>query len=200
MKKVIVPIAKGFEEIELISIVDILRRVQIPIEILSLESHKKVVGAHNITLYTDDILESKSYQDYACIALAGGYENMQRMCQHHQLGEILTDFYQQHKLIAALCASPIVLAHFGVLKNNFTCYPSCQHEVRDKTRTSNFIHQNVYFEDHILTSQGPATAMEFALTLADIVLTQDFTTYQMHQTFQNTQVQKVAEGLLYHTQ
>ena len=199
MKKVIVPIAKGFEEIELISIVDILRRVQIPVEILSLESHKEVVGAHNITLYVDDIFGSKSYQDYACIALAGGYENMQRMCQNHQLGEILTDFYQQHKLIAALCASPIVLAHFGVLQNNFTCYPSCQHEVLDKAKTSSFMHQNVYFEDRILTSQGPATAMEFALRLADIVLTEDFATYQIHQTFQNTQVQKVAEGSLYHT-
>ncbi|WP_394908612.1 DJ-1 family glyoxalase III [uncultured Helicobacter sp.] len=198
MKKVIVPIAKGFEEIELVSIADILRRCQIAVEILSLESSLSVVGAHGITLQTDGFFGIQTYEDYDCIALAGGYENMQNMRTHQKLEEVLNNFRHAHKLIAAICASPIVLAYFGILEGDFTCYPSCQQEaISSSKKTLHFMNQKVCFIDRILTSQGPATAMEFALRLADILHTQDLRTYQTNTSFQNPLVQHIADGLLY---
>lgn len=216
MKKVIVPVARGFEEIELVSVVDVLRRCRIDVEILSLESSLSVIGAHGITLQADGVFEDRarscagshsgdlegSLGEYACITLAGGYENMQCMCAHKGLGEALRAFRHAHKLIAAICASPIVLAHFGILQGGFTCYPSCQEEAlqeakKHRSEGLGYVDERVCFEDLILTSQGPATAMEFALRLADILHTEDFKTYQINAGFRNPIVQNIADGLLW---
>lgn len=195
MQKVIVPVAKGFEEIELVSIVDVLRRAQIQVETLSLESNQEVVGAHGITLQTDGLFGAQTYEDCACIALAGGYENMQHMKHHNALGETLQMFKASHKLIAAICASPIVLAHFGILESDFTCYPSCKQEALDSARhTITYHEQRVCFADSILTSQGPATAMEFALRLADII--HSGMQYDIRDGLQHSIVRQVAQNLL----
>ena len=200
MKKVIVPVAKGFEENELISVVDVLRRCEIGVEILSLESSPSLVGAHNITLQADGMFAQNEYEECACIALVGGYENMQRMRAHKGLGEVLRAFASSHRLIAAICAAPIVLAHFRILSKEFTCYPSCQAEALRESHADEglcYVDRRVCYVDSILTSQGPATAMEFALRLADILHTENLGAYQINADFHTPLVQNIASGLLY---
>lgn len=163
MKNVMVPIARGFEEIELVSVVDILRRAGVRVILASLDSHKRVLGAHNIVIEADNALPEFDGEDFDAIVLAGGYNGMQNLANNELVTLWLKQFEASQKLIAAICASPIVLDKAGVLKGDFTCYPGCESQINmeQKNKKSNAVVKN----GNIITSTGPATAIVFALEL-----------------------------------
>lgn len=161
MKNVLVPIAKGFEEIELVSVVDILRRAGVRVALASLDSHKRVLGAHHIVIEADSVLPELEYTDFHAIVLAGGYVGMQNLANNELIKLWLTTFKQEQKLIAAICASPIVLDKAGVLEGEFTCYPGCEAEMSNKNRKDTAVVKS----GNILTSTAPATASVFALEI-----------------------------------
>lgn len=119
MKNVMVPIARGFEEIELVSVVDILRRAGVRVVLASLDSHKRVLGAHNIVIEADNALPEFDSEDFDAIILVGGYNGMQNLANNELVTLWLKQFENSQKLIAAICASPIVLDKAGVLKGDF---------------------------------------------------------------------------------
>ncbi|RDU60029.1 DJ-1 family glyoxalase III [Helicobacter marmotae] len=163
VKSVLVPLAKGFEEIELVSIVDILRRAELRVVMASLDSHKRVLGAHHIVIEADSTLPELEMEDFDAIALAGGYDGMCNLANNELVKLWLHTFKQSQKLIAAICASPIVLDKAGVLEGDFTCYPSCEEQInmQGKKRISKAVVKN----GKVITSMGPATASVFALSL-----------------------------------
>lgn len=163
MKSVLVPIAKGFEEIELVSVVDILRRAEVRVALASLDSHKRVLGAHHIIIEADCSLPEQEINDFDAIVLAGGYGGMQALCANELVSTWLQAFAKDSKIIAAICAAPIVLDKAGVLKGNFVCYPGCENEIdmNNKVRVNSAVVTN----GSLITSAAPATAMLFALTL-----------------------------------
>lgn len=137
-KKVLVPLANGFEEIEFVSIVDTLRRAQIEVLIAGVgecgASTKdsvgaSYIGAHGITIRADatlDSLDSSALAGFDGVALAGGWQGMLNLKASQKLREILREFKAEGKLVSAICASPIVLDAAGVLEGKFACYPSCE--------------------------------------------------------------------------
>lgn len=163
--KVLVPILQGFEEIELVSIVDILRRAGLNVALAGRDD--LVSGAHNITLKAECRLDSLNISEFSAIALAGGYEGMQNLCKDSFVIKALQDLNANGKLVAAICASPIVLGKAGVLKNKFTCYPSCENSIDSKAK---YHIEKVVVDENIITANGPASAPLFALAIVEYLL------------------------------
>ncbi|PSM52075.1 DJ-1 family protein [Campylobacter blaseri] len=166
MKKVAVMFADGFEEIEAMSVVDILRRAGL--ETLSVGLFKKIVtGAHNVEMKTDSILDDLNVDEFDMIVLPGGLPGAEHLAKSEKLAQILKEFDRKNLKIAAICAAPWALSEAGVLKEKYTCYPGFEKQVNHKGYIAD---KNVVIDKNIITSKGPATAMEFALALVKELL------------------------------
>jgi len=161
--KILVPLAHGFEEIEAITIVDILRRGDIDVITASLSDDLFVIGAHNVTIKADTNLQSINIDTVDMIILPGGWDGTKALASDQTVQNILKTMNKNNKLIGAICAAPYALDKAGVLKNKFTCYPSVETNIEAKGYIGNGA--NVIEDENIITSKGPATAMEFALEI-----------------------------------
>ena len=124
MKKVIVPLAQGFEEIEALTIVDILRRANVDVTMAALES-LHVKGAHGIVVVADALLKEMNANNFDMIALPGGLPGATNLAADPTTQALLKEFDAKGKMIAAICAAPMVLGKLGLLKGKkATCYPS----------------------------------------------------------------------------
>lgn len=161
MAKILVPIANGFEEIEAISIIDICRRAGIEVVTAGVEN-KILIGAHNIKIEMDSLITEISSNDFDMIVLPGGLPNTFTLAEDKDVQRLLKEFKEKNKKLAAICAAPYALHTAGVLEENYTCYPSFEKKIKDNGYQSN---KNVVTDKNIITSRGPATAMEFALEI-----------------------------------
>lgn len=159
--KVAIILATGFEEIEAVGIIDILKRGGIDCVSVGLD-RRKVTGAHNITVYADIVLDDLLVSEYEMAILPGGLPGADNLANSNKLCEILQSFDANNKHIGAICAAPFVLAKFDLIKNSYTCYPGFEKNVNKSGYISN---QNVVRDHNIMTSRGPATAMEFGLEI-----------------------------------
>ena len=161
-KKVLLPLASGFEEIEFVSIADILRRARLEVVVASLDENLLVVGAHELAIKADCVLESVEISHFDAIALAGGGGGMMNLKADERILAGIRALHKAGKLVAAICASPIVLNAAGIFDENtqFSCYPSCEAGLKGV-----FVEKAVCECANIITSAGPATAVLFALAL-----------------------------------
>ena len=161
-KKVLVPLAEGVEEIEVITIIDILRRADIEVIVASLTDHLEVKGGHNIVIKADTTLEKIINYEFDAIALAGGYGGMNNLKSDIRIIDMLKNMYEDKKLVSAICASPIVLGEAEVIKGKYTCYPSCESSIKG----GEYIEKDIVVCDgNVITSKGPATTIFFALEI-----------------------------------
>lgn len=160
-KKAIVVLAQGFEEIEAVTPVDILRRAGVGVELVGLDA-LEVTGSHGVTLKADRLLGESESVD--AIILPGGLPGAENLAASPKLGALLQAQAKAHKIVAALCASPAyVLAPLGILDGKrATCYPGC--ESRFGPRTT-YVEKSVVRDGSVVTSRGPATAFAFGLAL-----------------------------------
>lgn len=162
-KKVIVPLAEGFEEIEALTIVDILRRAGIEVVTAALhELHVK--GAHGIVVVADTLLQNVEAGHFDMIALPGGLPGATNLAADQRVQTLLKTFDAHNKAIGAICAAPYALYTAGVLKHHYTCYPGFHMKIAHEGYDA--AHQVVQ-DGNITTSQGPSTAMAFALALVE---------------------------------
>ena len=170
-KKVLVPLAEGFEEMEAIAIVDILRRGNIEVVTASLTDNLEVSSARHVIVKADTILSKVLEENFDGIALAGGMGGMANLKGDNRILDLIRKLYNSEKLVAAMCASPIVLGEAGVLHGKFTCFPSLSGDVN-----GNGTYQEkdlVCIEKNVITSKGPATAILFALAIVDYLTGSD---------------------------
>ncbi len=160
MKTILIPIAKGFEEIEAVSLIDVLRRAEIKVIVASLESNLEVRGAHNITLRADTDIQNITTEDIDMILLPGGWGGTKLLAQDKNVQNLLKDMNDKQKDISAICAAPYALNSAGVLSQKYTCYPSVEEEIRLDGYQAN---EKIVEEGNIITSRGPGTAMCLAL-------------------------------------
>lgn len=163
MKKVIVPLAQGFEEIEALTIVDILRRANVDVTMAALES-LHVKGAHGIVVVADTLLKEINVNNFDMIALPGGLPGATNLAADPTTQTLLKEFDAKGKMIAAICAAPYALKTAGVLKKSYTCYPGFQAKIAQEGYNAN---DKVIRDGNVTTSQGPSTAMLFALSLVE---------------------------------
>ena len=163
MSKVLVPLAKGFEEIEAISIIDILRRAEIDVMVASLDATVLVQGANGITVQTDFQVKDVSANELDMIVLPGGWDGTHALADDENVQRLLKEMDEKGKNIGAICAAPYALNKAGVLKEVYTCYPSVEEEIHKEGYQGD---KSMVIEDkNVMTSRGPATAICFALAI-----------------------------------
>lgn len=165
-KKALVFLAPGFEEIETVSCIDILRRAGVAVTVAGLERNP-VPGSRHVLIQADTDIASVNL-DYDAYILPGGGSGAEHLSRSARVRSILQEAEQNKKLIAAICASPaVVLGPFGLLKGRTaTCYPGLEKQFPPDTRFSS---DPVVTDGHLITSRGPATALAFALTIAGVL-------------------------------
>lgn len=163
-KRVLVPIANGTEEIEAACIIDTLRRAGAEVTVASVGG-LQVIASRGMKLVADARMSDCVNQTYDCIALPGGMPGAEHLRDSAPLIEKLKQQKQAGRLIAAICAAPaVVLKHHGLLENvQATCHPSF-HTHLDPNQLSR---NRVVIDANIITSQGAGTAIEFALTIVE---------------------------------
>ncbi|WP_439183551.1 DJ-1 family glyoxalase III [Carboxylicivirga taeanensis] len=167
MKKVAILLAEGFEELEAISPVDILRRAGIAVTTVSITKNKEVTGAHGIKIMADALFEEVPFADFEAIVLPGGMPGTSHLNEHQALKTVLTEFAESKKLIGAICAAPLVLGELGLLqKRNATCYPGFEKQLIGAAITK----QAVVKDEHFITANGVGNAIPFALALVKELL------------------------------
>ena len=161
---VYVHLAEGFEEIEALTIVDLLRRADIDTEMVSVTGHLPVTGAHGVKVVADILFEDAVYNNCEMIVLPGGLPGAENLYAHEGLREKIFSFHNNGKLLAAICAAPLVFGRNGLLEGKkATCYPGKEGELKGALLTEG----DVVSDGGIITSRGPATAMAFALALIE---------------------------------
>ncbi len=163
MSKVLVPLAGGFEEIEAVTIIDVLRRAEIEVLLASLNDEKAVKGANGITVLADMQVKDVDVATLDMIVLPGGWDGTYALADDENVQSILKEMDAKGKNIAAICAAPFALNKAGVLKKNYTCYPS----VEEQIRKDGYLGESakVVEDENVLTSRGPGTALCFALEI-----------------------------------
>lgn len=166
MKKVCVFLADGFEEIEGLTVVDILRRAGIETEMVSVMGRKQIKGAHGIQVEADSVFEEAEAAEADMLVLPGGMPGTLNLKAYSGLTELLVDFDRKKKHIAAICAAPSILSELGILKGRKACaYPSfeegldCTEVVQDPAVT----------DGHVTTGRGMGAAIPFALELTALL-------------------------------
>ena len=163
MRKVLVPLAKGFEEIEAVTIIDVLRRAEIEAVVASLDNILLVQGANDIVVKADIEIKDVDTQTIDMVVLPGGWDGTYALADDANVQRILQEFNAQGKNIAAICAAPFALNKAGVLPQNFTCYPSVEEQIRLDGYQGD---KSMIVEDgNVMTSRGPGTSLCFALEI-----------------------------------
>jgi 4-methyl-5(b-hydroxyethyl)-thiazole monophosphate biosynthesis len=164
--KVYVHFANGFEEIEALTVVDILRRAGIHTETVSVSGDFMVTGAHGVPVQTDILFDEADYENCSMIVLPGGMPGTTNLATHEGLTQKIKEFANSKKWIAAICAAPMVLGELGLLKGKTAViYPGMEENLINAKIGRN----NVEIDEMVITSKGPGTAIEFALTLVKVL-------------------------------
>jgi len=165
MQRVLVPFSKGVEEIELVAVVDILRRAGIETVMASLDG-ATTTGRSGITLAPDATLADVADDSWDMVVLPGGLPNARLLRDNPDVKAVVQRLRKQSKTIAAICAAPTALAAFGVIENRrVTSYPGMKDEVQMLSPSSVYCDDAVVEDDFLITSRGAGTAVEFALRL-----------------------------------
>ena len=165
MKKSIIPLAPTFDEIEAITVVDILRRSGVRVSIAGTITGA-IEGSRDVKIIPDESLDNIITDDLDLIVLPGGQPGTNNLIKDRRIAHLLKEMQDKRKIIGAICAAPIVLEVNGLLKNRKrTSHPSMKQTLSGKLYSS----KRVVVDRNIVTSQGPGTAMEFSLILVEIL-------------------------------
>lgn len=161
-RKVCVFLADGFEEIEGLTVVDVLRRAGITVTTVSITGSRQIHGSHDILVHADKLFEEMDYEEQDMVVLPGGMPGTIRLEEHKGVETVLKKYYKEKKYIAAICAAPSILGKLGFLKGRkATAYPSKEEELLD----AEIVREPVVVSDFIVTSRGLGTAVDFSLAL-----------------------------------
>ena len=169
MPKVALLLAPGFEELEAVTVVDVLRRAGIECLLVGLEGGP-VPSARNIKIVPDVTIEQLSPEELDLVVLPGGIPGVENLKRDARVKELLEKMQAKGKMCAAICAAPGALASFGLLKGKkATIYPS----LKDELKGAQIEESPVVVDGNIVTSQGPGTALPFAFKLVELLVGQE---------------------------
>ncbi len=165
MGKVIVFLAEGFEEVEALTVVDYLRRVDIEVDTVSITNDKKVKGSHDIVVMADKTIDDLGNLDnYNTVIIPGGMPGASNLRDNERVINIVKEIYEKQQLVAAICAGPIVLHRSGILDDKLvTSFPGFEEQLTGTVYTG----KKVEKDGNIITARGPYFAVDFALEIVD---------------------------------
>lgn len=181
MSKVVVFLADGCEEVEALTPIDVLRRAGIEVMGVSISGNKIVNGGHNIDIVADELFENIDFTHVNMVVLPGGLGGRDNLMAHRGVVEICRVFNSIGKYVAAICASPSVLGENEILQGKKAIsYPGFESQLKG----AEIVNENVVTDSNIITSKGPATALEFSLKIVETLAGKET-------------ADKVAKGMLY---
>lgn len=164
MARVYIFLANGFEEIEGLTVVDLLRRANIDIQMVSIEKSIEVTGSHNITVKADCLFKDAKIDEAEMLVLPGGMPGTINLLHHVELVAKVKEFHKAGKKLAAICAAPSVLGACGVLTGkNACCYPGFE----EKLLGAKIEYVPVVQDGNVITSRGMGVANDFALKIIE---------------------------------
>ncbi len=165
MPAVLVPIAQGCEELEAVTVIDLLRRAEVEVTVAGLAAGP-VIASRKVVLLPDCLLDEVLDQTFDMIVLPGGLGGAQRLEADARILGLLRRFAAEGRYTAAICAAPKVLAAAGILEGKqATAYPG----ILDTVPGIRYHTAAVVQDGQVITSRGPGTAMDFALTLIEVL-------------------------------
>ncbi|SFW20094.1 4-methyl-5(b-hydroxyethyl)-thiazole monophosphate biosynthesis [Pseudomonas sp. NFACC19-2] len=164
-KRALIAVADGVEDLECVTLIDVLRRADIEVLVASIEERRMITCARGTRLTADAMLVDVLAQDFDLIVLPGGMPGAQHLADFEPLAERVRKQAKAGELFAAICAAPaLALQSYGVLRQRrMTCYPAFS----DRLSGCTFVDEAVVVDGNCITSQGPGTALAFALTLVE---------------------------------
>jgi 4-methyl-5(b-hydroxyethyl)-thiazole monophosphate biosynthesis len=167
MARALVPLAAGFEEIEAVTLIDILRRAQVTVVAASLGA-RAVAGSHGIRLEADTTLADLPEEPFDLIALPGGMPGAANLAAEPRLTAMLRAHAAAGRLTGAICAAPLVLARAGLLAGRrATSFPGVL--AREAVPGLALTNDSIVVDGHLVTSRGPGTALDFSLKLVELL-------------------------------
>lgn len=164
MKTICIFLADGFEEIEAITPVDVLRRAEIPVETVSVMDNIAVTGAHGVPVVADKLFDEIKEEDIEMILLPGGLPGATNLYSHKGLRELILHFAAEQKPLSAICAAPFILGHHGLLAGKkATCYPGFENHLKGAEYTAALVQADGNF----ITAKGPGAALAFAFAIVE---------------------------------
>ncbi|MBN2635296.1 MAG: DJ-1/PfpI family protein [Prolixibacteraceae bacterium] len=164
MKRAAIFFAEGFEEIEAISIVDVLRRASIIVTTVSITGNTKVIGSHEIPVITDEIFENIDFSVFDMLILPGGMPGAKNLNGHEGLKKLILQFNESKKYLGAICAAPLVFGQLGILNGKkATCYPGFEAYLTGAKITDS----PTEVDNNIITGRGAGVAIDFALKIVE---------------------------------
>ena len=181
MSKVYVFLAEGFEEIEGLTVVDLLRRAKIETEMVSVMDGKQIKGSHGIKVTADSMFADVDFSDADLLVLPGGMPGTLNLGNHEGLCELLKKHYEDGKIIAAICAAPSEFGQLGLLNGRVaTCYPGFESKLEGAIVCAT----KVAVDGNVTTAKGMGAAIDFSLKLIEQLVD--------HQT-----ALEISEGIMY---
>lgn len=166
MSRVYVFLADGFEEIEALTVVDMLRRAQVETVMVSVNGKKCVAGAHGIVVEADGLFSEYSYEDGVMAVLPGGMPGTKHLMAHEGLKEVLLSYGRTKKYLAAICAAPSILGRNGLLQGRHaTCFPGFEEELLGAVPMPDA----VVMDGTFITGKGMGTAISFSAALISVL-------------------------------
>ena len=163
MKKLMVVLAPGFEEVEALSVVDVLRRANVKCDMISIAG-EYVTGSHNIIVKTDFPIDTINEDNYYGLVLPGGMPGAENLKNNAPVIDIIKKFFREEKLICAICAAPMVLGEADVVKDkDITCYPGFEQYLNG----ANIKDELVVTSGNIITGKGPAATFDFVFAILE---------------------------------
>ena len=181
---VYIMLAEGFEEVEALTVVAIVRRAGIEANTVSITSDNEVTGAHGIVVKADEIMADVDLRNSGLVVLPGGMPGALNLRNDATLCAVLKERAEKERPIAAICAAPYILGELGILRGKkATCYPGFEDKLLGATYTAAMVER----DGNIITAKGPAAAMAFGFAIVELL----GSVYKANE---------VAEGMLYKLQ
>lgn len=157
-------LATGFEDIEALAPVDIMRRAGLEVETVSITGTAVVMSAHGVGVQADRLLSGTDWASADMIVLPGGLPGSTNLDACKELTDAIQRHYAAGKPLAAICAAPLVYGHLGILEGKrATCYPGVEKELKGAVYTSAIVEK----DGNIITGKGPGAAFEFGYAIVD---------------------------------
>ena len=162
MDQITIHLAEGFEEIEAVTMIDVLRRSGLNVVTVSISGKLLVTGAHNIVIQADLLFEDVDYSTGMMIILPGGMPGAQNLNNHTGLRSQIFDYHKKGKFLGAICAAPLVLGNLGILKGRkAVCYPGFENYLDG----ADIVFTPFISADNVITGRGVGAALQFSLEI-----------------------------------
>lgn len=166
MKTICIFLAEGFEEMEAMFPLDVMRRGELNVKTVSVTGEKTVVSSHQVPIVADMLFEDLKEEDVEMVVLPGGLPGATNLDAHAGLDKLIMSFAAAGKPLAAICAAPMVYGKRGLLKGKkATCYPGFEQYLEGAECTGAPVER----DGNIITGKGPGAAMEFALAVVELL-------------------------------